>query len=123
MSGLRRRFLKVETDDSPLSSPEISRENSPQPESEDFKLVPKKHYDKLAKTKGTKRRSAWVFILGGVFGILAAGFFAGSNDMIDMASLQNMNLDTLIGVLPAGLIKAARELQVRSLHIYYISLY
>ncbi|GAM85522.1 hypothetical protein ANO11243_035290 [Dothideomycetidae sp. 11243] len=116
MSSLRRRFLNVVTDNSPVSSPDISREGSPAPD--DYRVVPTKHLKKLstlsAKPKGTKRRNAWVFILGGLFGILVAGFFAGGNELIDMTTLREMNLDSFLDVLPAGLIRDAKELQVGS---------
>lgn len=64
------------------------------------------------KVKGRKRRHAWVFALGGLFGLLLAGFFASSADVIDFGHLADMNLDSLMDVLPAGLIRDAQELQV-----------
>lgn len=110
-SGLRRRFFNSVTNDSPNWSPDISREGSPNPEGDGFVHIRKDQAKKLTtKPKGVKRRNAWIFILGGLFGILVAGFFAGGNDLLDMAS--EMNLDLLFDVLPAGLIKDAKELQV-----------
>jgi hypothetical protein len=50
--------------------------------------------------------------LGGLFGIIVAGFFASSNDVFDMQALKDMNLDSIMDVLPAGLIKDAQALQV-----------
>ncbi|KAF2152760.1 Phospholipid:diacylglycerol acyltransferase [Myriangium duriaei CBS 260.36] len=113
MVGLRRRFLNVVAPDSPASTPALSREGSPNPDTADqYRIVPEKHLKKLtAKPKGTKRRNAWVFVLGGLFGILVAGFFAGGNDLIDMATLREMNLDSFLDVLPAGLLRDAKELQ------------
>jgi len=67
---------------------------------------------KSNKTKGNKRRNAWIFGLGGLFGILVAGYFAGNNDIIDLPYLKDMNLESLLDVLPAGLIRDANELQV-----------
>lgn len=71
---------------------------------------------KLPKTPGLKRRNAWVFVLGGVVGLLAAGLFAsptGSVDrMVQMAGLQDLSLDSILDVLPAGLIKDIRDMQV-----------
>lgn len=69
---------------------------------------------KSKKSPGAKRRSAWVFILGGLFGVALALFFAGSNDVIDLAALKSMNLDSILDVLPAGLVKDAQELTVRT---------
>jgi len=112
MSELRRRIVSVFVGgDSPASTPSISRENSPTPD--DYKVVPAQQYKSLTKKpKGTKRRNFWIFGLGGLFGIVAAGLFASSNDMMDLAMLRDMNLDSIMDVLPAGLIKDARELQV-----------
>jgi len=67
---------------------------------------------KSNKTKGNKRRNAWIFGLGGLFGILVAGYFAGNNDIIDLPYLKDMNLESILDVLPAGLIRDANELQV-----------
>ena len=38
--------------------------------------------------------------------------FASNNDMIDLSSITDMNLDSIMDVLPAGLIKDARAIQV-----------
>lgn len=63
--------------------------------------------------KGLKKR--YIFGLGGIFGLLLAGFFAANEaDVFDLSQLQHMNLDSIIDVLPAGLIKDAHELQVCS---------
>ncbi|KAF2227676.1 Phospholipid:diacylglycerol acyltransferase [Elsinoe ampelina] len=112
MAELRRRFLSVVTDDSPGSTPDISREGSPNPGSEEFRVVPSKEYHKIrGRPKGSKRRNAWIFGLGGLFGILVAGFFAGGNDLMDFPAIKDMNLDSLFDVLPAGLVKDAQNLQ------------
>jgi phospholipid:diacylglycerol acyltransferase len=85
---------------------------------ESYKVVPAEKLDKLSKKvrKGTKRRNAWIFFLGGLFGIFVAGFFASSNGslekLVEMAGLEDMNLDSILDVLPAGLIKEVRDLQV-----------
>ena len=66
--------------------------------------------------KGTKRRTFWIFVLGGVFGIFAAGFFASSRGGLDTwveyAGMKDISLDSLYGILPAGIIKDVQELQV-----------
>jgi hypothetical protein len=74
------------------------------------------------KARGTKRRNAWIFGLGGLFGIIVAGFFASSNEVFDMQALRDMNLDSILDVLPAGLIKDAHELQVGFSRALVISL-
>ncbi|KEQ89966.1 Phospholipid:diacylglycerol acyltransferase [Aureobasidium pullulans EXF-150] len=114
MSGLRRRIFGSSTAESPSLTPEHSRESTPT--SEEVRIVSAKKLDKLTashkkKGFGTKRRNAWVFGLGGLFGILIAGFFASSNEVFDMQALKDMNLDSILDVLPAGLIKDAQALQ------------
>jgi hypothetical protein len=126
MSGLRRRIFGTSSADSPSLTPEHSREGTPT--SEEVRVVSAKKLQKLTaqhKAGGTKRRNAWIFGLGGLFGIIVAGFFASSNEVFDMQALRDMNLDSILDVLPAGLIKDAHELQVgffRALVISYISL-
>ena len=114
MSGLLRRRLVRHSED----SPEPSRESTPAP-GEEYRVVDANKLHKLSKSRATsKRRHAWVFVLGGFFGILVAGLFASNNDMIDLSSLTDMNLESLMDVLPAGLIKDARDIQV-SIRIYH----
>lgn len=113
MSGLRRRIFGTSSADTPSLTPEQSRPGTPT--SDEVRVVSAKKLEKLTaqhKAKGTKRRNAWVFGLGGLFGILIAGFFASSNEVFDMQALRDMNLDSILDVLPAGLIKDAHELQV-----------
>lgn len=129
MSELRRRiFGGGSTPDD--SSAATSRESSPAPapgrtneeDGGDFKIIPKQKLEKLKKEvkavqgKGHKRRNFWVFALGGVFGILLAGFFASSNGSLDqlvnMAGMKDMNLDSLLDILPAGVIRDVQNLQV-----------
>jgi len=140
MSGLRRRIFGPGDDD---SSPASTRAPSPAPairarsadndgaadsEEADLVSVPLAKLeslnsyvtdtaDKLKSRskhgKGIKKR--YIFGLGGIFGLLLAGFFAANEaDVFDLSQLQHMNLDSIIDVLPAGLIKDAHELQVWS---------
>jgi phospholipid:diacylglycerol acyltransferase len=64
--------------------------------------------------KWRKRRNGLIFFLGGLFGIVAAGFFAKENNLIDFPELSDLTMDSLFDVLPAGLIKDARDLSVRA---------
>ena len=111
MSFLRRRF------GGDSDSPEPSRDSSPAPSETDpakqKRLVSIKTLQQLNSSKQSKRRNLWIFGLGGIFGIAVAAFFAGSNDMIDLSALDNMNMASILEVLPAGLIKDAQQLQVR----------
>ena len=71
-----------------------------------------------------KRRNAWIFGLGGLFGVLVALFFAGNNDVLDLhQALKNVNLDSLMDVLPVGFVKDAEELQVSALAQLRLQLY
>lgn len=60
-----------------------------------------------------KRKLGAIFLLGSVFGIIAAGFFAKSNDLIDFPELGELSVDNLLDALPAGLVKDVRDLVVR----------
>lgn len=125
MSSLRRRiFGTSNTASDPPSSEEPSREGTPG--SDELHVVPSKHlYDlaqKAKSSKGTKRRNAWIFVLGGLFGIAVAAFFAGNQDMLDLRALADVNLDSILDVLPAGLIKDAQALQVCGIFLQAICL-
>ncbi|PVH87849.1 LACT-domain-containing protein [Cadophora sp. DSE1049] len=67
------------------------------------------HKNKQQKTK-SKRRTGLIFVLGGLFGILVAGFFAGRSDLIDFPELGDLSMDSLMDVLPAGFVRDARDL-------------
>lgn len=114
MSSLRRRIFGVSSSDSPSSSGTSTPTSGDR--AEDVTVVPSKHLEKLAQKakqpKGTKRRNAWIFGLGGVFGLMVAAFFAGNQEMLDLKALADLNLDSLLDVLPAGLIQDAKDLQV-----------
>ncbi|KAF2487427.1 Lecithin:cholesterol acyltransferase-domain-containing protein [Neohortaea acidophila] len=120
MSDLRRRVLRGLGVDSEDSSPQSSRDASPAPgqkDSAEYKVVPKKRLEKLtgSRKKSSKGRTAWIFVFGGLFGVFVAGFFASSNgsldSLVEMAGLGDMRLDSLLDVLPAGLIKDVQNLQ------------
>lgn len=84
----------VDTDEKPSLSP----------------LVRLKRY--LAKPRG-KRRHSFVFMLGGLFGIFVAVFFANQNEVISLDALMDLNLDSLIDVMPQGILRDAKEFTVR----------
>ncbi|KAK4497868.1 hypothetical protein PRZ48_010523 [Zasmidium cellare] len=123
MSTLRRRIFGTSgrNDESSDSSRDASPAPAPKEAGGDaYRVIPKEKLEKLragVKQKGSKRRNAWVFGLGGLFGVLLAGFFASSNGSLDklvtMAGLEDMNLDSILDVLPAGLIREVRDLQSR----------
>jgi phospholipid:diacylglycerol acyltransferase len=106
MSSLRRRLLGGgDTPD------DTSRESTP-PKAEEVRLAPvskivgsSKH-----KPKSRKRRNSLIFGLGGLFGIVVAGFFAGRSDLIDFPEFSELSMDSLMDVLPASFVKNARDL-------------
>ncbi|CAK7274349.1 phospholipid:diacylglycerol acyltransferase [Sporothrix epigloea] len=60
--------------------------------------------------KGKKRRHTLVFFLGSLFGLVAAGLFAKSNDLIDFPEIGDLTMDSFFDVLPAGLVTDVRDL-------------
>jgi phospholipid:diacylglycerol acyltransferase len=114
MSFLRRRFGGTPTEaDSPIES----REPTPDPDNKrpsNLRVITAEQLHTLKKKGKSKRKNAWIFVLGGVFGLVVAGFFASSNEMIDLKSLENMNLDSILDALPASFVNSAQQLQVRS---------
>jgi phospholipid:diacylglycerol acyltransferase len=66
----------------------------------------------LSKPRG-KRWHSVVFMLGGLFGIFVAVFFANHNEVISLDALMDLNLDSLIDVMPQGILRDAREFTVR----------
>lgn len=113
MSFLRRRFGGAAGTDSPS---DLSREPSPTPDDKrpsNLRVVTAERLQTLTKGKHGKRKNLWVFGLGGIFGLLVAAFFATSSDMIDLKSLENVNLESLMEALPANFVRSAQQLQVK----------
>lgn len=123
-SSVRKRAAKDGARSGTSAAPEgakvsLSAESSEN--SEELTLVPKsaiKHLTKHSKPKGRKRRGGFVFFLGGIFGILVAGFFAQKNDLFELPEfadlISDLNITGLMEVLPAGFLQEARELKVSS---------
>ncbi|KAL2412518.1 Phospholipid:diacylglycerol acyltransferase [Exophiala dermatitidis] len=106
MSALRRRIGHV-LDDSPSPSP--SRDSTPD-SNDEVKVVSKKKLEKLKKGNSSKRRSGLIFGLGGLLGLLLALLFAQSQDVIRLEGLLEVNLDSLMDVIPAGIVKDVKDL-------------
>jgi phospholipid:diacylglycerol acyltransferase len=51
-------------------------------------------------------------VLGGLFGIFIALFFANQQEVISLESLMDLNLDSLIDAIPQGIIRDAKEFSV-----------
>ena len=107
---LRRRAVG-RADDSPSES-SVSTPRDESPAKFDPKVKTLHH-----KPKTRKRRATAIFLLGSLFGIIAAGFFAKTNDLIDFPEIGELSMDSLFDALPAGLVKDMRDLVVcQSLH-------
>lgn len=104
MSSLRRRLLGG-------SSTEPSLDPSPT-QGEQITLIPTAELKTLTQKKRSKRRNGLIFGLGGLFGIVVAAFFANQHDVINFEGLMDLNLDSLIDVIPAGIVKDARDITV-----------
>ena len=103
MSSLRRRLWGGSfIEPSPYSSPTHG---------EPVTIIPTAELKTLTK-KRSKRRNGFIFGLGGLFGVALAAFFANQHDVISFEGLMDLNLDSLVDVIPAGIVKDARDLTV-----------
>ncbi|TID22114.1 Phospholipid:diacylglycerol acyltransferase [Venturia nashicola] len=109
MNFLRRRNVGDAANqkaDATVSEPE-----APETDGE-FHILGDKKLENLVKSpKGGKRRTAWIFALGGIFGLAVAAFFVGSNDYLDLTKFQDLNMDSIFDVLPAGMLREAKDFQ------------
>jgi phospholipid:diacylglycerol acyltransferase len=116
MNILRQRNVGANAPSSARGGPpsHIDIPKTPSNDHTDFRILPaEKLHDLVHKPKGQKRQKAWIFGLGGIFGLVIAALFANQNKMLDLAALQDINLESIIDVLPAGILSDARDLQVR----------
>ncbi|KAL2868345.1 phospholipid:diacylglycerol acyltransferase [Aspergillus lucknowensis] len=84
------------------SSPEDTAPPTP------VKPTPAREQSFITKPK-SKRRNGLIFLLGGVFGIFCAVFFAQQQEVISLDSLMDLNLDSLMDVIPQSIMRDARE--------------
>ena len=62
----------------------------------------------------SKRRNGLIFVLGGLFGIFIALFFANQQEVISLESLMDLNLESLFDAIPQGIVRDAKEFSVCS---------
>lgn len=63
--------------------------------------------------KRQKKRSSWlIFTIGGLVGLVLAGAAAKNQD-IGLQLLRDMSLDSIIDVIPAGILKEASDISQR----------
>jgi phospholipid:diacylglycerol acyltransferase len=120
MSFLRRRFGGGATSSEPSRepSPDANPTAAPTERPSNLRVITAEQLHTLkqkGKGKNGKRKNFWVFGLGGIFGLVIAAFFAGSNDLIDLKSIEGVNLESLMEALPANFVRSAQQLQVRTL--------
>jgi phospholipid:diacylglycerol acyltransferase len=108
---LRRRLAK---DDSDQSSPTDSAHDETKISTATLAVTePEKQKSQSFVTKPrSKRRNGLIFVLGGIFGILVAAFFANQQDVISLDALMDLNLDALMDVIPQGIMKDVSEFSV-----------
>jgi phospholipid:diacylglycerol acyltransferase len=114
MNILRRRKAGSSSSSSGSGPPSHLRSpQTPSNDHDDYRILPAQQLsDIVHKPKGSKRQKAWIFGLGGIFGLVIAALFANHNEMIDLAVLQDLNLESIMDVLPAGFLSEARDFQV-----------
>ena len=106
MSTLRRRIFGA-------SSSDPSRALSPT-EGEESRLVPVSKLHSLSRKSSTsKRRNGLIFGLGGLFGLVVAAFFAQQQEVVNLNGLLDLNLDSLLDVIPVGVLNEAKDITVR----------
>lgn len=63
----------------------------------------------------SKRRNGFIFMLGGLFGIFIALFFANQHEVISLDSLLDLNLESLMDAIPQGIVSDVKEFSVRAI--------
>ena len=77
-------------------------------ETSTFKVAHQHRHEVKPKTR--KRRNTFIFLLGSLFGLVAAGFFAQSNDLIYLPEIGELSMESIFEVLPAGFVSDIRDL-------------
>ncbi|EEH43551.2 phospholipid:diacylglycerol acyltransferase [Paracoccidioides brasiliensis Pb18] len=74
-----------------------------------LRFGPALELQEICVRRRSKRRNGLIFGLGGIFGIFLALFFANQNEVISLDALMDLNLDSLMDVMPAGMIRDASQ--------------
>ncbi|KAI1385250.1 LACT-domain-containing protein [Hypoxylon trugodes] len=104
-STLRRRALGADNSSDSSSTVPTPRDESPVKPGDKIKII---HQERPPKTR--KRRNTFIFLMGSLFGLIAAGFLAKNNDLIELPEIGELSMDSFLDVLPAGLVKDMRDL-------------
>ncbi|PGH01316.1 hypothetical protein AJ79_07953 [Helicocarpus griseus UAMH5409] len=119
MAGLRRRLGSLFSS-SPSPTPDVSAPPTPDSSKNTDIIAVHKDGGQIRYNQGSeiqhipvkrrsKRRNGLIFGLGGIFGIFLALFFANQNEVISLDALMDLNLDSLIDVMPAGIVRDASQ--------------
>jgi len=108
MGSLRQRILG----DQPKLKSKDKKGDEKSDSAEEIQLAPDFEIHAERHHKNRKRRNGFIFFLGGLFGIVAAGFFAQNSDLIEFPEFGDLRMDSIIDVLPAGFVREARDLAV-----------
>ncbi|RPA79146.1 Phospholipid:diacylglycerol acyltransferase [Ascobolus immersus RN42] len=80
-------------------------------------LTPGTTYQKVktrvVKARPSKRRSWMIFSIGGLFGVILAGLAYRNQDLMSLDVLGDISLDSILDVLPPGIIKEASDIRKR----------
>ncbi|KAI0118111.1 LACT-domain-containing protein [Hypoxylon sp. NC0597] len=106
-STLRRRAVGADNSSESSSQVPTPRDESPVKPGEEVEKV-KIIHEHRPKTR--KRRNTFIFLMGSLFGLVAAGFLAKNNDLIELPEIGELSMDSFLDVLPAGLVKDMRDL-------------
>lgn len=88
--------------------------NDSSAKAEEVRLAPVSKIMQDGKHTKKGKRGTWlIFALGGLFGIVVAGFFAERSDLVSFPEFGDLSMDSLMDVLPAGVMKDARDISVR----------
>ncbi|KOS40319.1 hypothetical protein ACN38_g8825 [Penicillium nordicum] len=89
---------------------EVPPSNNTKPEKEQLhaEVVDTKVTQLVVKPR-SKRRNGFIFMLGGIFGIFVALFFANQQEVISLDSLMDLNLDSWIDAIPQGILSDVKE--------------
>ncbi|OTA99494.1 hypothetical protein M426DRAFT_325090 [Hypoxylon sp. CI-4A] len=104
-STLRRRAVGADNASDSSSSAPTPRDESPVKPGDKVKII---HHETRPKTR--KRRNTFIFLMGSLFGLIAAGLLAKNNDLIELPEIGELSMDSFLDVLPAGLVKDMRDL-------------
>ena len=72
-----------------------------------------KHHHHIVIKKPRKRSTWLIFTFGGLAGLLLAGVAANNQDMVNLQLLRELNFDSIIDVIPVGILKEASDISQR----------